>query len=59
MNHRLQEGEEIQMKDIDILFERITAENFPNLQKRKSPSYRKLTKHQTIRTKKETPPDTS
>jgi hypothetical protein len=53
-----EEGEEIQIKDIDNSFNRIIAENFSNLE-RESHMCRKLTEHQTIRTKKETPTDTS
>jgi hypothetical protein len=52
------EGEEIQAKGNDNLFNRIIAEDFPNL-KRKSPNYRKLPEHHTIRTKRETPPNKS
>jgi hypothetical protein len=43
--------EEIQTKGIGNLFNKITAENFPNLERGTS-RYRKLTEHQTIRTKK-------
>jgi hypothetical protein len=50
----VEEGKEIQTKGIDNLFNRIIAEKFPNL-KKESPRCRKFTKHQTIRTKKETP----
>jgi hypothetical protein len=52
------EEEEIQTKGINNLFNRIIAENFPNL-KRESYRCRKITEHQTMRTKKETPPETS
>jgi hypothetical protein len=58
MNHGIEEGEEIQIKDIDNLFNRIRPEKFPNLEK-ESPRYRKPTKHQTHRTKKETLQDIS
>jgi hypothetical protein len=51
--------EEIQSKGIDNLFNRILAEKFLNLKKEESPRYRKPTEHQTTRTKKETPSDTS
>jgi hypothetical protein len=54
----IEEGEEIQTKGIDNLFIRLIAENFSNL-KKQSCRYRKLTEHQTVRNKKETPPDTS
>jgi uncharacterized coiled-coil protein SlyX len=53
----IEEGEEIQTKGIDNLFNRIIAENFPNL--KKVTQVRKLTEHQTIRTKTKTHPDTS
>jgi hypothetical protein len=52
------EGEEIQIEGIGNLVNRIIAENFPNLAK-ESPRYRKLTEHQTVRTRKETPSDSS
>jgi hypothetical protein len=35
MNHGIEEGEEIQTKGIDNLFNRIIAENFPNLEKQR------------------------
>jgi hypothetical protein len=54
----VEEGEEIQTKGIDNLFNRIIAENFPNLEK-ESARCRKRTEHQTIRTSKETPPGDS
>jgi hypothetical protein len=50
------EGEEIQTKGIDKLFNRIIAENFPNLQKER---IIEVQEHQTIRTKKETLQDIS
>jgi hypothetical protein len=53
----IEEEEKIQTKGTDKLFNRIIAENFPNL-KKESPRYRKLTENQTVR-KKETPTDTS
>jgi prophage DNA circulation protein len=43
--------QEIQTKGTDNLFNRIIAENFPEL-KKESPRYRKLTEHQTDRFKK-------
>jgi hypothetical protein len=60
----VEEGEETQTKSTDNLFNRIIAENFPNLKRerereRESPRYRKLTEHQTIRTKRGALPDTS
>jgi hypothetical protein len=60
----VEEGEETPTKGTDNLFNRITAENFPNQERerereRESPRCRKLTEHQTIRTKRGTPPDTS
>jgi hypothetical protein len=53
----IEEGEDIQTKGIETVFNKIRAENFPNL--KKSPRYRTLTEHQTLRTKKETPSDLS
>jgi hypothetical protein len=47
----VEEGEEIQTKGIDNLFNGLIAEKFPNLEK-ESPRCRKLTEHQTIRTKR-------
>jgi hypothetical protein len=43
----------------DILINRISAENNPNSKKETVTQVRKLTEHQTVRTKKETSPDTS
>jgi hypothetical protein len=54
----VEEREELQTEGIDNLFNRIIIEKFPNL-KKESPRYRKITKHQTIRTKRETTPSTS
>jgi hypothetical protein len=51
------EEEELQNEGIDNLLNGIILENFPNL-KKESPRYGKLTEHQTIRIKRETPPDT-
>jgi hypothetical protein len=48
----VEEGKEIQTKGIDNLFNRIIAENFPDL-KRESPRCRKPTEHKSDRTKKE------
>jgi hypothetical protein len=53
-----EEGEETKTKGIGNLFNRIIAENFPNLEKELF-RYRKLTEHQTIRTKRETPTNIS
>jgi hypothetical protein len=47
------EGEEVQTKSTDNLFNRIKAENFPKFKKDRC---KKLTEHKTSRTKKETPP---
>jgi hypothetical protein len=47
------EGEEIQTKRIENLFNRLVAENFHNI-KKESKRCRKFPDHQTIRTKKET-----
>jgi hypothetical protein len=55
----VEEGEEIQTEDIDNLFNRLIAENSLTSRKRESVRCRKLTEHQTVRTKKETPQDTS
>jgi hypothetical protein len=55
----VKEGEEIQTKGIDNLFNRIIAENFPNLEKERITQVWKLTEHQTVRTKRETHLDTS
>jgi hypothetical protein len=55
----VKEGEKLQTKGNDKLFNRIIVQNFSNLKKRESPRCRKLTEHQMIRTKKRTPPDTS
>jgi hypothetical protein len=52
------EGEEIQTKGIDNLFNRIIAQTSLTSRKRELPWCRKLTEHQIVRTKKETPPDT-
>jgi hypothetical protein len=52
----VEEGEEIQTKGIDNLFNTTIPESFPNL-KKESPKCRKLTEQQTIRTKRETPSD--
>jgi hypothetical protein len=59
------EGEEIQTKGTDHLFNKIIAENFPKLEKQMTlcventqthgDRCRKLTEHQTIRTKKKHP----
>jgi hypothetical protein len=49
----IEEGDKIQTKGTDNLFNRIIAENFPKL-KRESPRCRKLTEHQTVRNKKDT-----
>jgi hypothetical protein len=54
----IEEGEVMQIKGIDNLFNRIIAENFPNLEK-ESPRYMKLIEHQTTSTKRVTPSDTS
>jgi hypothetical protein len=54
----VEEGEEIETKSIGNLFNRIIAENFPNVAKERVTQMRKLTEHQIIRTKTETPPDT-
>jgi hypothetical protein len=53
----IEEGEEIQTKGTDNIFNRI-IENFPNLEK-ESPMCNKLTEHQIIRNKRETNPGTS
>jgi hypothetical protein len=59
----VEEGEEIKTKGNDNLFNRIITENFPNLKKESHTGtyriLRKLTEHQNIMIKKETPPDTS
>jgi hypothetical protein len=55
----VEEDEEIQTNGTDNLFNRIMLKISIILKKRKSPRCRKLTKHQTIRTKNETLPDTS
>jgi hypothetical protein len=48
----VEEGKEIQTKGTDNLFNTIIAENFLTSQKWESPRCRKLTKYQTVRTKK-------
>jgi hypothetical protein len=55
-NHGVKEGEEIQTKGIDNLINRLIAENFLTLRKREPPRCKHLVEHQTVRTKKETPP---
>jgi hypothetical protein len=55
----IEEGEEIQSRGTDNLFNIMIAENFLVLRMRESPRRREVTEHQTIRTKKETPPATS
>jgi hypothetical protein len=52
------EGEVIQTKGIDNLLNRIMAKISLSSRKRESPMCRKLTEHQTNRTKTETPADT-
>jgi hypothetical protein len=49
----VEEGEEIQTKGANNLFNRIISENFPDLEKERvnSPRCRKLTEYQTVRTK--------
>jgi hypothetical protein len=44
----VEEGKEIQTKGIENVFNRIIAENFPNLEK-VSPRCKKLTEHQNVR----------
>jgi CTP synthase (UTP-ammonia lyase) len=53
-NMGVEEGEEIQIKSLDNLFNRIIAENFHNLKKKIS-RCRKLTEHQTIKMRKTLP----
>jgi hypothetical protein len=55
----IEEVEEIQTKDIDNLLKRIIAENFPNLKKEIVTQVQEAYRTPTVRTKKETPPDTS
>jgi hypothetical protein len=55
----VEEGEDAKTKGIDNLFNRIKVEKFPTSFNRESPRCRKLTEQQTIRTKGETPSDTS
>jgi hypothetical protein len=55
----IEEGEEMQTKFIGNLFNNIIVENFPTLRKGGSSRFRRLTEHQTIRTRKETCPDIS
>jgi hypothetical protein len=54
----VEEGEVIQTKGIDNLFNRIITENSLTSRKRDSPRCRKMTECHTVRTKSETPPDT-
>jgi hypothetical protein len=51
------EGEDIQTKGIDNLFNNIIAENLPNVEKRRDIPVQK--EYQTIRARKETPQDIS
>jgi hypothetical protein len=51
----IEEGEKIQTKGIDNLFNKIIAGNFPNLKKQSHPSAGSLQNTDIIRTKKETP----
>jgi hypothetical protein len=53
------EGEKIQTKDIDNLFNRIIAENFPNLKKENHPGTGCLQNTKLSGPKKKHPPDTS
>jgi hypothetical protein len=48
----IEEGEEIQAKGIDNLFNNIIAENFPNLEKGKDIENRRLSECQTGRVRK-------
>jgi uncharacterized coiled-coil protein SlyX len=48
------EGEEIQTKSTDNLFNGIIAENFPTLKKERITQVQEAYKHETIRTKRET-----
>jgi hypothetical protein len=51
----IEEGEDIQSKDIENLFNRIIAENFPNLEKERV--IQVLEAYRTPNQKKETSPD--
>jgi hypothetical protein len=53
------EGEEIQSKGIDNLFNRITAEKFPNLEKEKVTQVQEAYRTPNHQDQKETSPDTS
>jgi hypothetical protein len=55
----VEEGEEIQSKGIDNLFNRIITEKFPNLEKESHPGAGSLQNTKPTGPKKETPPDTS
>jgi hypothetical protein len=53
------EGEEIQTKGTDNLFNRIITENVPNFEKERVTQVQEAHRAPFIRTKKETPLDTS
>jgi hypothetical protein len=55
----IEEIKEIQIKGIDKLVHKIIPENFPHLEIERVAQVRKLTEHQTIRTKREASPDIS
>jgi hypothetical protein len=50
------EEEEIQTKGISTFFNNIIAENFPTLRKGGTYRFKRFTEHQTVRTRKQTPP---
>jgi hypothetical protein len=52
MNHGYRRGEETQTKSIDNLFNKIIAENFPNLEKVSNTQVQEVYRIPTIRTKK-------
>jgi hypothetical protein len=58
-NDGLEEGEEIQTKGIDNLFNRIIAELFHNLEKERVTQVQEAYRIPNCRTKKETAPYTS
>jgi hypothetical protein len=56
-NMVIKEGKETQTNSTDNLFNTIIAGSILTSRKRKLPRCRKLTEHQTTRTKRGTPPD--
>jgi hypothetical protein len=52
---RMEKGEETQTKGLDNVFNKTRAENFPDLDKRGSSRYRRLSKYKQTRSEKKHP----